>query len=209
MEREGLAPGVEDGGDADLAAQVLRIAAEGLERLARRGEQETVDDPGLCQGQVPELLGQREDDVEVGDGKQVGATCLEPVLLGKPLALGAVAVAAGVVDGATVAAALTPLEVTPQGGGAAGRERAQDPLLVEAHRMGGAVARSMPADDLPEVGRGRVSCRSLELRRSTHAASDRKKVQRLRDHAGGLAHRLGEMEIARCGADALVPKEAL
>jgi hypothetical protein len=28
MEREGLAPGVEDGGDADLAAEVLRIAAD-------------------------------------------------------------------------------------------------------------------------------------------------------------------------------------
>ena len=64
-------------------------------------------------------------------------------------------------------------------------------------------------DGEAEVGRGRASCRSLMLRRSAHAASDRKEVQRLRHDAGGLAHGLGQMEVARRGAEAPVPKEAL
>ena len=204
MEQEGLAPGVEDGRDAELSAQVLGIARRGLERLAGCGEEQVVEEAGPPEGQAMELVGERKDDVEVGDGEEIGAPGLEPVLLGEELALGAVAVAAGVVDGAAVAAAVTRFEVAAQGGGAAGDDRAQDPLLLEAHRMEGAVARPVPAHDLPEVGRGRASCRSLMLRRGAHAASDRKKVQRLRDDAGGLAHGLGQMEVARRGAEAPV-----
>jgi hypothetical protein len=92
MEREGLAPGVKDGREAELAAEVAGIAGEGLERLARRTEEQIVDDAGSREGQPAELVGQREDDVEVGDGEQVGAPGLEPVLLGEGLALRAVAV---------------------------------------------------------------------------------------------------------------------
>jgi hypothetical protein len=161
MEREGLAPGVEDGGDAGFPAQVLGIASEGFERIRSRVEEEIVDQAGPGQGQAVQRVGQSEDDVEVGDGEQIGASCFEPVLLVEALALGAVAVAAGVVDGAAVAAAVTLLEVSAQGGGAAGRESAQDLVLKGAHRMRGAVAGPVPADDLPEVGRGRASCRSL------------------------------------------------
>ena len=65
MEREGLAPSVKDGREAELSAEVLRVAGEGLERLARRTEEQIVDDAGPREGQPPELLGQREHDVEV------------------------------------------------------------------------------------------------------------------------------------------------
>jgi hypothetical protein len=129
MEREGLAPGVEDGHEVELPAQVLRIPREGLERLARRAEEQIVDDAGSRKSQPAELVRQREDDVEVGDGEQIRASGFEPVLLGEELALRAVAVATGVVDRAPVTAAVTLLEVAAQGGGAAGREGAQDPLL--------------------------------------------------------------------------------
>jgi hypothetical protein len=110
---------------------------------------------------VVEGVGQGEDDVEVGDGEQIGASRFEPVFLVEALALGAVAVAAGVVDGAAVTTAVTLLEMATQGGGAAGREGAKDLVLEGAQRVRGAVAVPVPAEDLSQVRRGRVSCRSL------------------------------------------------
>jgi hypothetical protein len=75
MEPKGLAPGVEDGRDAERPSQVLRIPSEGLERVARRADEQIVDDTGATEGQPAELVGQREDDMEVRDGEQVGAAC--------------------------------------------------------------------------------------------------------------------------------------
>jgi hypothetical protein len=107
MEREGLAPGVEDGAEAELSVEVLRIASKRLERLARRAEEQIVEDPRSGEGQRAQLVRQREDDMEVGDGEQIGAARREPILLGEELTLGAVAVATGVVDGTPMPAAVT------------------------------------------------------------------------------------------------------
>ena len=144
VKREVLAPGVQDGREAERASQVLRIPREGLERLAGCAKEQIVDDAGSRKSQPTELVGQREDDVEVGDGEQVGAAGLEPVLLGEQLALRAVAVATGVVDGAAVSAAVTLFEVTAEGGGAAGREGTQDLVLEQRDLMGGTEAGCMP-----------------------------------------------------------------
>jgi hypothetical protein len=83
---------VEDGGDAEVTAEVARIAAEAGERGGGGLKEEPIDQVGVALGQRVERVGQREDDVEVRDGEQVGAPGLEPVLLGEGLALRAVAV---------------------------------------------------------------------------------------------------------------------
>ena len=210
MKRNGLAPGVEDGRDAEVPAEVLRIPREGLERLARGAKQQVVDDAGLGQGEPAELVRQREDDVEVGDGKQIGASGFEPILLGEALALRAVAVATGVVDGAPVAAAVTRLEVTPEGGGAAGREGAQDPVMEWRDLVGGAEVGSMPTQDLSEVRRGLGPCRSRTTPTGlAHGGSARQEVERLRYDPHGLVGRLHEMEVASRRPQTPVPQEAL
>ena len=56
-----------------------------------------VDRPRVALGQRVELVGQGEHHVEVGHGQQFGAPGGEPALLGERLALGTVAVAAGVI----------------------------------------------------------------------------------------------------------------
>jgi hypothetical protein len=43
MMLEGLAPGVQDGGDAGLGAKMLRIGGDGRERLGRRAHQDSID----------------------------------------------------------------------------------------------------------------------------------------------------------------------
>jgi len=74
-------------------------------------------------------VGECEDDVEVRDREEVGAAGLDPIVLGEELALGTVAVATGVIDGTSLPAAVTLLEVTAEGRRAAGREGVQDLAL--------------------------------------------------------------------------------
>ena len=209
VEREGLAPGVEDRGDPEPAARVLRIPGKGRQGVRRRAEEQVVKPAEPKQGEPVELVGQREDDVEVLDREQLGATRFEPALLGETLTLGAVAVAAGVVDGAPVAAAVTLLEVTTESGRAAGREGAQHLVLERADRLSAGEVGSVAPEDPSEVGRGLGSCRSRRLRRGAHARSGRQEVQRLRDDPRGTLRGLHEVQVARGGPEALVPEQTL
>ena len=90
------------------------------------------------------LVGQREDGVEVGHRQELRLPGEQPLRLGQRLALGAVAVSAGVVGGALKAASRTPLQVPA--------ERCRAAELDVAHhadvgswqqRMGQAVAFSV------------------------------------------------------------------
>ena len=65
--RHRRSPGVEHGGDADAGAEVLRVGRDRHHRLRRRTEQQIVDDRLVLQGDVCDLGGQREDDMEVAD----------------------------------------------------------------------------------------------------------------------------------------------
>ena len=72
------APGVEHGGDADAGAEVLRVGRDRQHRLRRRPEQQVVDERLVLEGDVGDLGGQREDDMEVADRQQVGLALGQP-----------------------------------------------------------------------------------------------------------------------------------
>ena len=95
---------MEDGGDSESPAgalrEVLGVAGEGGEGVGSGAEEEIECDSGPVECQGAELVGQREDDVEVFNREKVGAPRLEPVDLRQCLTLRAVTVAAGVVDSA-------------------------------------------------------------------------------------------------------------
>ena len=58
---------MEDSGDADADAEMLRVGRDRHHRLRRRAEQQIVDDRLVLQGYVRNLGGKREDDMEVAD----------------------------------------------------------------------------------------------------------------------------------------------
>ena len=95
MEQQVLAPGVENGEEADVGAEVLGIASDGEQRLGRGAEQDVVDDLRVVEGEGGDRFRQREDDMEVLDGQQVSVALLEPAGPRQGLAFGAMAVAAG------------------------------------------------------------------------------------------------------------------
>ena len=115
---ERLAPGVEDGEEADLGAEVAGVGGDGAQRLGHGPEEETVDDGLVLDGDLGDRRRHGEDDVEVLGGQQVRPAPLEPRGAGQGLTARTVAVAAGVVPDAPMAAVATLLDVAAEGGGA-------------------------------------------------------------------------------------------
>ena len=104
MMDERLAPGVEDGEEADLGAEVARVGGNRAECLGDGSEEETVDDGLVLGGDLGDRRGHGEDDVEVLGGQQVLPAPFEPRGAGQRLTGRTVAVAAGVVPDAPMAA---------------------------------------------------------------------------------------------------------
>jgi hypothetical protein len=75
-------------------------------------------------------MGESKHDVEVGSGEEFGLAFFKPSLSGDVLTLGAVSIAAGMIEDTLCAAMGTALDVASQGGGAAVKEVADDPVLI-------------------------------------------------------------------------------
>ena len=147
------APCVEHGGDADARAEMLRIGGDRQHRLRCRPEQQVIDQRLVVEGDVGDLGGQREHDVEVADRQQVGLALGEPCTRGRALALRAVPVAAAVVGDPPLAAVLAGLDVTAQCSGAAVFDRRHHLELLQAQMpcMGGPVGGPGSTEDVGDL----------------------------------------------------------
>jgi len=113
-------PGVQDRGDADEAADVAAVVAEGDERLRGGPEELGVDERAVEARDGAQLGREREDDVVVDGGEDADHAALDPGALGEGLTAGAVSVAAGVVGGVDGAAVVADVgEAAERGGSAA------------------------------------------------------------------------------------------
>ena len=65
MVLQGLAPGMEDGGHAELGAEMLGVGRDGGECLGRAAEQDGIDDGFVLEGNLSGGRRQGEDDVEI------------------------------------------------------------------------------------------------------------------------------------------------
>ena len=75
-------------------------------------------------------MGESENDVEVGGGEEFELTFFKPSFSGDVLTLGAVSIAAGMVEDTLGAAVGAALDVASQDGGAAVKEMGDDPVLI-------------------------------------------------------------------------------
>ena len=113
MQVQFLAPGVQHRHKADVGAKMLGIAAQLQHTLGRRLEEQAIDQPLILQGHQAKDGRQGKDDMEVGHGQQLRGALVQPLGPSRRLALGAVAIAAGVVGDALVATLVTLLQVAP------------------------------------------------------------------------------------------------
>jgi hypothetical protein len=104
----------------------------------------------------------REHHVEVLQGQQLGAASLEPTLAGERGALGAVAVAAGVIDRAFGLAAIAALEMSPESRRSARLDRVDHAPLL--HRCTSSDRSCVGAEEIGELDFARSSRRPLRGR---------------------------------------------
>src|SRR5271168_3736642 len=147
---------MEHGGDADARAEMPRIGSDGEHGLRCCPEQQVVNDRLVLQGDVGDLGRNGEDDVEVADWQQIGLARSQPFARLRPLALGAMPIAAAIIGDALVAAVFAAFDVAALRGGAARLDGRHDFELgqTDMTRMGHPPRRSMAAQDVGELQYG-------------------------------------------------------
>ena len=149
---EGLAPGVQDDDDAELG--VPEVVGEGLQGVGGHAEQQSVEQHGVVKRQCHQRFGQGEDEVEVLDRQQLLLACLDPQGALEGAALGAVAVAAGVVADLDMVAVVALIDVAAEGAGATARDVAHRPVLLGTELVLLAVGVPVAAEDVRDLVAG-------------------------------------------------------
>jgi hypothetical protein len=152
MQVEVLIPGVQDRSKADLGPQALIVPSQ-LQQSSRRGlKKQIVDEFRVAPGQHLEFMGRGDHQMEVMGGPNPLQALREPLGLLEALALGTVAVAAGVIgDGGVAATMAANVHVSAQTGGAAAFDIAHSLMLPGAEAMVLAVAWAVVAKDLGHI----------------------------------------------------------
>ena len=119
MVKQILAPGVKNGKEADVGAEMLGIGSNRLERLGGRPKENAVEGALVLQADVGNLFGHSKDNMKIFGLEKLRLSVLDPLGACQGLAFGTVTVGAGVEPDALVAAPVTYLDVTTESGGAA------------------------------------------------------------------------------------------
>ena len=117
-----LPPRVQDHQHPDPRSQVLGVGRHLQKSLLGAVEEQPIQELAVAQCQCAELVGQGEDDVEVGNGQEVGLTFGQPGCPLAPTALRTASVAAGMIVVPYLAAVIALGDVPAQRGRAAERQ---------------------------------------------------------------------------------------
>lgn len=204
MEEHLARPGVKDEGEGRLSSQPFWVGGEGEQGLGDGAKEQVEQVAAVRVNDRAQDGRQREDDVEVGSVEEAALALLDPAVLSRALAGGAMAVETRVVEHDLAAARLAAVEVSAEGGGAAVLEVAQDARRSGGEGMGVAIGLGEAAEDLRDFDR-RTRCRvRVHLRRGLDLGGDR--VER---GAGGGDRRGADVDVAHGAADVCVPEQDL
>jgi hypothetical protein len=113
--------------EADGGSQMLGVGGDLQQGVGAGLEQQAVDLLLVLQGQRREFVRQSEYEMEVAHREQFRLAFGDPLIAGRGLALGAMAIAAGVVrDGDFESAGGTAVAMAAEGGSAAARNGVED-----------------------------------------------------------------------------------
>ena len=178
MMLQSLIPGMEHAEEADLGAEVTRIAGDLQQGFGAGVKQQVVDQPLVLQCERSQFSRQREDDVDIAGGQQFAFPRLEPAQAGVALAPWAMPVAARVVRDGSMSAVRALIAMSAQRGGAAACD-GQQHLFV------------LPVDPLATALNKGLSCTANDVghlqRRPVHAFCVCSPSPRIVSASSGLA----------------------
>lgn len=181
----GRTPGVQDGGDADPRAKMLRIGRDGPHRLGCRLEQQIVDQRLVVKGDGGDLGRQGEHDMEIAHRQQIRFPRFQPRSRRRALTLRTMPVTTAVVSDPPVPAVGAGFDVPAQRSGSAMLDRRHDLELVQTQVSGmdGPIGRPGSAEDVGDLEGGHTSAVGRFLCRQKQAE--------LVERTGHGAHRAG------------------
>lgn len=121
---------MENGEKADMGSKPTRVRGDGEQRFGNSAEQYAIDDARVLQGQLRNLLRQGEHYMAIRHWQKVGRLRRQPLIASRGLALGAMSITARVVRDDLFRAAITLLEVSAEGDGAACADVPECPELL-------------------------------------------------------------------------------
>ena len=139
-----LPPGMEHGEEAELRAQMLGIGGDDPKRLGDGPEEQPIDDRLVLQRDLRDRLREGKDDVEVLAVEEVRRAGLDPGGPGERLALGTVAIAAGVIPDPPMPAVVALFDMPAERGGATLFDRGHHPALGRREGGSGLGANASP-----------------------------------------------------------------
>lgn len=133
---EVLRPGVQNGSEANISAEVLRVSGDRQQGLRGGMEEQVIEAFLIAENEGAQGIGKRENDMEMGNGKNASEGVLDPLGTFTALAFGAVTIAAGVVrDAAREVARWASIDMRTQTRRAAGAKAKQNLPLAERSPM--------------------------------------------------------------------------
>ena len=150
-----LVPGMEHAEEADLGAEMPRIACDLQQRGGTGAEQQAIDQALVLERERCQFPRQREYGMNVARGQQLPFALPEPADAGVALALRAVPVAARVIGDGGVAAAGAAVAMPAQSGGAATHDGGQHLLMLPVDPSAAALDEALPgvANDVGHLQR--------------------------------------------------------
>jgi hypothetical protein len=128
------APSMEHGEKSNLSAKVLGISSDGEQGLRRGSEQDAIELSLVLIGNGCNLFWYGEDHVEVLGLQKLGLAIREPLSPSERLAFGTVAIGAGVVSVALMAALVTLLQMATENSSPADLDCTHDATLRQRHQ---------------------------------------------------------------------------
>lgn len=143
-------PGVENGEDAELAADISGVEADGGEAYHSRLDQDVVEDLLVAADDVSQFRREGEDEMKVAGGEQFRFPRLQPALCIAAVAFGAASVFAGVVGVLLMTALFTLANMASHAFRAAVADSEERLLMAGEHPVAVAVEVRFPVgrDDM-------------------------------------------------------------
>src|SRR5271157_736286 len=150
MKFELLAPGVQHAEEANLCAEVSRIASDFQKSFRTGAEQEIVEQFLVLQDQWRQPAGECEDHVRVGCWKKFSLTRGDPAFPGSDLTIGAVAITTAVEGNGPMSTASAFIAMSAESGGATPRNGPLHFEMLPAHPMAVSFVEGFPrsADEI-------------------------------------------------------------
>ena len=131
-----LVPGVKNGEEPDLSAEMFGVGGDGEQGFRCGAEQNAVNGALVLKGDVGNLFRHGKDGVKVRAIEKLGFTGFDPLGPGQGLAFGTVAIRTGVVAGMFMPALTALFQMTAKSSRAAQRDVVHDTPVFQRDEAG-------------------------------------------------------------------------